>query len=412
MLGSKQRYMGYPLIVLLAILGFRVSAETNFGSPNTVENTIKENKRSKQSWRELLEKDHQFTFGLDYQVLGLSASSPTQGGEDKAAGGVVRLYGAWDLIGLESVNRGGLVWKIEHRHGYTDSSPKEFSFIDPGLGYIGMIGSAYSDQGGRLTNLYWKQKFNEGNTAIIAGYLDTSDYVDTYALASPWTGFTNLAFSTGAGAIGLPDDGVLGVAVGHMLNESLYIIAGVADAKGRSDKPSDGFNTLFNDHKFFSSFELGWTASQDQIYTDNVHMTVWHIDGETQHNLTQTEDAHGINFSASFFATPRFMPFIRAGFSEGDVALYDKSLTIGLGYFGLLSENNNLGFAVNFSEVNDNLAKAYGAADKKQFTSELYYNMTIGEFIQLTPNIQYIDNPAISTEENTWVLGLRARFFL
>ncbi|ABV88329.1 carbohydrate porin [Shewanella pealeana] len=402
--------LGGSLACVGSLFSIDSYASTSFGSPNTVDNTIKDNTRKKESWREKLASEHNLTLGLDYQVLGLSASSPTAGGDDNSAAGVVRFYGSWNLTGLESGNVGGLVWKVEHRHAYTDTAPKAYSFIEPGLGYIGMIGPAYSDQGGRLTNLYWKQQFNQGKTALMAGYLDTSDYVDTYALASPWTGFTNLAFSTGAGAIGLPDDGVLGLAVGHMLDDNFYIIAGAADAKGRSDKPSDGFETLFNDHKLFTTFELGWTASQEHIYTDNVHVTLWHMDGGTQHNLTQpSESGQGINFSASFFVTPQLMPFVRGGISQGDVALYDNSLTMGLGYFGLGGEKNNLGFAINFSEVNENLGKAYGVTDDKQFTSEVYYNMSLGEFVQLTPNIQYIDNPAISTEDDTWVIGLRAR---
>ncbi|WP_394204825.1 carbohydrate porin [Shewanella waksmanii] len=402
----------WALVVAMAMCSGQAVAEINFGSPDTVDNTIKDNTREKQSWREALASEHHLTLGLDYQALGLSASSATDGGDDSAAAGVMRFYGAWNLVGLDDGNTGGLVWKIEHRHKYTDVDPKSFSFIEPGLGYIGMIGPAYSDQGSRLTNLYWKQKFNGGKTSMMVGYLDTTDYVDTYALASPWTGFTNLAFSTGAGAIGLPDDGILGLAVGHMLSDNFYTVLGVADGKGRSDKPADGFETLFNDHKLFTTFELGWTASQEQIYTDNVHVTFWHLDGGTQHNLTGTESGRGVNFSASYFVTQQLMPFVRGGISEGDVALYEKSLTLGVGYFGLLAAKNSLGFAINFSEVNDNLAQAYGVTDKNQFTSELYYNMHLGEFIQLTPNIQYIDNPAISTEKDTWVLGLRMRFVL
>ncbi|MEF1303629.1 carbohydrate porin, partial [Vibrio owensii] len=236
--------------------------------------------------------------------------------------------------------------------------------------------------------------------------------VDTYALASPWTGFTNLAFSTGGGSIGLPDDGILGLAVGHMLTDNFYMVAGVADGKGRSDEPFDGFDTLFNDHKLFTTFELGWAASQDQIYTDNVHLTAWHLDGDTQHNLTNKDSGQGINFSASYFATEQLMPFVRGGFSEGDVALYDRSLTVGIGYFGLGKPTNNLGFAVNWSHVNDNLEQAYGVDDSEQFTAELYYNMQLNDYIQITPDIQYIKDPAFSNKSSTWVLGLRARIFI
>jgi len=397
------------ILFLLPCITFSVMAETNFAGPDAVDNTLNDNQRVKQTWRDSLASEQNLTFGLDYQVLGLSASDPTAGGDDQASAGVARFYGAWDLIGLKSGNAGGIVWKVEHRHAFSDLSPKEFSFIGSGLGYAGMIGPAYSDQGARLTNLYWKQKLNSGKTSFVAGYLDTTDYVDTYALASPWTGFTNLAFSTGGGAIGLPDDGILGVAVGHMLTDKLYMVAGVADGKGKSDEPLAGFDTLFNDHKLFTTFEFGWAASQEQIYTDNIHLTAWHLDGGTQHNLTNTERGQGINFSASYFATPQLMPFIRAGFSEGDIALYEQSISTGIGYFGLAGAGNNLGVALNWSNVNDNLEDVYLVEDASQFTTEIYYNMQLNEFIQLTPDIQYINEPAFSTESSSWVIGIRAR---
>jgi porin len=403
-------YILLPLSTLSAC--FYALAETNFGGPDTVDNTIAENNRPKQSWRESLASEHNLTFGADYQVLGLKATQPTSGGDDAASAGVARFYGSWNLIGLDSGNVGGLTWKVEHRHGFSDLSPKEFSFIGNGLGYAGMIGPAYSDQGSRLTNLYWKQKLNGGKTSFMVGFLDTTDYVDTYALASPWTGFTNLAFSTGGGAIGLPDDGILGVAVGHMITENYYVVAGLADGKGQSSDPFDGFNTLFNDHKLFKTLELGWTASQNQIYTDNIHITAWQLDGGTQHNLTNQDSGQGINFSASTFVSEQLMPFVRGGFSSGDVALYDKSISAGLGYFGLLSSANTLGVAINWSEVNENLSSAYGVGRSRQTTAEIYYNWSVNDFIQITPDIQYIKDPAFSTQSSTWVFGVRARVYL
>ncbi len=397
-----------PIIALSA----NALAEANFGSPDAVENTIQENTRPKQSWRESLASEKNLTFGLDYQVLALSASDPTQGGEDSATSGVARFYGTWNFNGADQSDFGSVTWKVEHRHAYTDLSPKELSFLGDGLGYAGMIGPAYSDQGARLTNLYWKKKVSNGQGTLMMGYLDTTDYVDVYALASPWNGFVNLAFSTGGGTIGLPDDGILGAAFGHMLNENFYVVTGIADGKGKSDEPLEGFDTLFSDGKLFTTFELGWTASQEQIYTDNIHITAWHLDGGTQHNLTNSDGGQGVNFSASYFANTQLMPFIRGGLSEGDVALYDKSLTVGIGYFGLAREKNNLGFAVNWSEVNDNLENAYGVDDSTQFTSELYYNMHINDFFQITPDIQYLKDPAFSSEPSSWVFGLRARLYL
>ncbi len=65
-------------------------------------------------------------------------------------------------------------------------------------GYVGFIGAPFSDQQGRLTNLYWRQRLNGGRATLVAGYLDVTDYADTLIGGSPWTGFSNLAFSTGS----------------------------------------------------------------------------------------------------------------------------------------------------------------------------------------------------------------------
>lgn len=133
----------FSFIALSLVMASSVNA-ANFGSPDTVDNTIAENAREKRTWRESLAEDHNLTFGLDYQALGLTASDPQSGGEDTASAGVARFYGSWNLIGLDSGNTGGVVWKVEHRHAYSDLSPKEFSFIGNGLGYAGMIGPMHT----------------------------------------------------------------------------------------------------------------------------------------------------------------------------------------------------------------------------------------------------------------------------
>ncbi|WP_261817052.1 carbohydrate porin [Vibrio gallicus] len=389
----------------------------NFEGPDSVGNTISEQKIPQKSWRESLAEEG-LTFGLDYNALSLASKDGVAGNSVDASSGVVRFYGAWDLIGRDSGNTGGIVWKVEHRHAYSDTAPKGFGFIgDDQIGYVGMIGSAFSDQGARVTNLHWKQKLNGGKTSIIAGWQDVTDYVDTYALASPWSGFSNLAFSTGAGSMGLPDDGVLALSAGHMLNDNFYVIAGIADANGKSDDIFDGFDTAFgSDASYFTTLELGWTASQDQIFTDNFHITLWHFGDDTRHNLAypdtaNTDGGQGINFSWSTFITPQIMPFIRGGISEGQVALYDKSVSAGFGYFGLGAPKNNLGFAVNWAEVNHQILQPISHSDE-QWTAELYYNMQFGEHFQITPDVQIIKDPAFSNKDSAVVFGIRARLFL
>ncbi|WP_048606128.1 carbohydrate porin [Vibrio coralliirubri] len=386
----------------------------NFEGPDSVENTIAEQKAQKKSWRESLAEDG-FTFGADYFALGLTSGDGAGGDSVDASSGVARLYGSWHLFGKDTQNSGSLVWKVEHRHAYGDTSPKGYSFGP--LGYVGSIGPAYSDQGFRVTDLNWKQKINDGKGTIVVGWQDVTNYADVYALASPWSGFTNLAFSTGSGAMGLADDGVLALSAGHMLGENFYVVGGIADAKGKSDDIFDGFDTAFgSDASYFTTLELGWTASQEQIYTDNFHVTFWDFGDDTRHsNSLAAEGGSGVNFSWSQFMTDQVMPFVRGGFSEGDVALYDKSISVGMGYFGLGKPTNNLGVALNWAEVNGDSFAADAKAisgSTEQWTAEIYYNMQFGDHFQVTPDIQYIKDPAFSNESSAWVFGIRARVFI
>ncbi|MFA0157390.1 carbohydrate porin [Vibrio sp. 10N.261.46.A3] len=389
----------------------------NFEGPDSVENTIAEQKAQKKSWRESLAEDG-FTFGADYFALGLTSGDGVGGDSVDASSGVARLYGSWHLLGKDTQNSGSLVWKVEHRHAYGDTSPKEFGFIGSDqIGYVGLIAPAFSDQGFRVTDLNWKQKINDGKGTIVVGWQDVTNYADVYALASPWSGFTNLAFSTGSGAMGLPDDGVLALSAGHMLGENFYVVGGIADAKGKSDDIFDGFDTAFgSDASYFTTLELGWTASQEQIYTDNFHVTFWDFGDDTRHNLAfpdqnNTDGGKGVNFSWSQFMTDQVMPFVRGGISEGQVALYDKSLSVGFGYFGLGKPTNNLGVAVNWSELNEEILQPVANSDE-QWTAEIYYNMQFGDHFQVTPDIQYTKDPAFSNESSAWVFGIRARVFI
>ena len=157
-------------------------------------------------WKQGLQEDTGFSFGLDYSSLYLQSSEDGASGDDSAASGMLRVFGSWDLVGRGTKNTGAAVWKIEHRHRYTDGSPQGFGFDQ---GYVGLIEPPFSNEGTRLTNLYWRQRLNEGKATIVAGMLDVTDYVDVYALASPWTGFMNFAFSTGSAAMFIPNDATL-----------------------------------------------------------------------------------------------------------------------------------------------------------------------------------------------------------
>jgi porin len=154
-----------------------------------------------KEWRNGVAEKTGFNWSLDYSAAFMGVNNSP--GEDNAGSGMVRFFGFWDLVNRSGPNKGSLNWKVEHRHKYTDIPVSALGFES---GYVGLFEPPFSDQGSRLTNLYWKQYFAEGKWAFVAGFLDATDFVDVYLLASPWTGFNNFVFSTGSAAMDLPNE--------------------------------------------------------------------------------------------------------------------------------------------------------------------------------------------------------------
>jgi len=370
------------------------SKDPNFGGPDAVDNQIAaDNEKNKPDFKSRLEANN-LNIGFDYSAIAIGATEKLDGSDDFASSGMFRFYGSWNFIGGKSKNTGGLVWKAEHRHSYTDTSVKNFEF---GIGGLGLVTPPFSDEGTRLTNLYYKQKLLNGKATIVAGFLDVTDFVDVFAMASPWTGFMNFAFSTGTTTIALPGDATLGVAGGVMLTDELYMVGSFVDMNSDPTDPFDGFNTFFDDNKYFKSVELGWTKSQGQIYVDNIHFTLWHAD---ESEMQGTTKGQGINFSASRLIDGKWLPFLRAGYSEDAGTLMEKSVSAGFGYYGLGGPSNNLGAAINWGEVK-------GSSD--QYTTEVFYLMKPHPSIEVTADIQYIVNPALNPDQDVLMYGLRAR---
>jgi porin len=136
----------------------------------------------------------------------------------------------------------------------------------------------FNDSGGQLTNLYWKQYMFEGKWAAVAGFLDVTDFVDVYLLASPWTGFNNFVFSTGSAAMDLPNNATLGLGAGGMISKNGLYPGGLFRCQLRSDLSLRGLRKCVDESDFFKWVEVGLTPGQDKIYFDNLHVTFWHID--------------------------------------------------------------------------------------------------------------------------------------
>ena len=100
------------------------------------------------------------------------------------------------------------------------------------------------------------------------------------------------------------------------------------------------------------------------------------------------------------------MPFVRAGYADDGGSLLQKTASAGLA-FHFRDDTSLLGLGFNWGQPNED---TFGPGLDDQSTVELFARLQVMRNLQLTPDIQYIRNPALNPEANdSWVFGLRAR---
>jgi porin len=322
--------------------------------------------------------------GFDYLALGQWSDSDLGVGE--SSGGIARFYGT-----IDAGTGNSFTFKIENRHAYSTVAPQFFGFES---GALSITGTAFNDSDTLLTNLFWTYREPEGRFTLQAGQIDVTDFLDVYGLVSPYTAFQNLAFNTNP-TINAPNPG-LGLAAGVGLGPNLYAVASIVDANGDASEPD---TSVFEQGETFKSLEIGYTSGRDRTYFDNLHLTVWQSDESEEQG--RAED-HGAALSAAWFIGNAWMPFLRYGVSEGTAALYQRSFSTGVGWYGCNTDLAGLGL---------NWAEAKGF-DETQFTAEAFYRFSLSPGFQITPSVQYIAKPLLAPDQDDLIIvGLRGRIF-
>jgi porin len=411
------------LIVLAVARDCKAQANVyNFGGPDTVPNRIRSDRattnflfdfgppQSYYDFKDCLQEKSGYAFQADYFSVYLKSSDSLPGTTDEASSGVFRFSGFWELFGRGTDTTGTLIYLVEHRHRYGETTPAPFSIDN--LGNVGAIEIPFADDGWHLTNLYWSQSWCDGTVVAVAGFLDITDFVDVHPLTSPWTDFSNFAFSIGVSTMDLPDDASLGLAVGAWLTEGVYVIAGFEDLNSDPNCPSKGFNTFFGDHEYFKHVEIGWTGSGwDEYYFNNVHLTLWHAD---RRETTGVPEGSGGVLSFTKSLGQQWQVFARGGLADGGGSLMERSVSIGFGYQPQIETESapadQMGFGFNWGDPNDNL---FGPTANEQCAIETYYRSQITKEFSITPSVQVLFDPALNPgKDSIWVLGLRGRFVL
>ena len=374
----------------------------NFGGPASVEGELEEDAVIKKpafrfpavDFKQGLHDRHGLEIAFHYSALYQGASEHLAGREDEAASGILRTLGRWTVLNRDGKNKGALVFSFDHRNRIgTEVAPADLGFE---AGYLGIPGTLFSNPGWVLVDLNWQQYVNDGQTAFIAGRYDPNDYLDVLGYANPWTAFQNLAIFLNS-SIALPDLSI-GLGAGHWFTDQWYGLATINDANGvvtELDAFDDG-------GEFYKSAEIGWSPSRDERYTHNVHMTAWHAD---QRDDAGIEESWGVTAGLNWTFTDTWMPFLRAGWSDGAAPLVNATLTAGLLHYRA-NRSDLIGLAFNWGDPADD-------ALREQYTAEMFYRFQLAQNLAITPSIQLLLDPALNPKDDqVLIAGLRLRLTL
>ncbi len=181
----------------------------------------------------------------------------------------------------------------------------------------------------RFWELNFQQRFLNNRVAVVLGKIDPTNYLGFHGLIHPFMNFRNYGNSVSPSA-NWPNSGT-GVVAMVRPTEQLYVLGGLNDVQG--DKLADGdwldFGDQFFEGNFFKTVEVGYTPSYDQRYFKKVSLTYWHADA-----YTGSAQGSGVTFAGHWFFEDTFIPFLTAGFSDGNGAntLAKSTVTAGHGY--------------------------------------------------------------------------------
>jgi len=333
-------------------------------------------------------------FNIDYNFLNQYASFSTD--DRRGASGALRFYGRWYPLWAKGPGKGSLVFRFENRHQTGPQTPKELGLATGSS----LTTASFKEFGWGTTALYWAQKTDDGRLAFVAGQMDPGDFEDIFPLLTAWTAFTNNA-SFNNPTTALPNQG-LGVVGRAFVSDHIYLKAGLNDANGEPTKID--FNSFFDVQEYFTWGEVGWAPDPDrELAGESVHLLVWHSDERVE---AEVPEGWGLAFSASQEFGDTWIPYIRAGYSEGDAATLSAMVSLGAGW--RVRDDDLVGAAVTWARP------PQGEKGRDQYTVEAFYRLQLTHNVQLTPGFHWHLKPSYNPLKNSvWVAAVvRFRFVL
>jgi len=387
-----------------------------FGGPASTAAELKEADRIKSSllrfkdiesslepwfdWKHRIFDDYGLSLGFDVNWLYQRASASL--GDRDAFGAIYRLRGEWVAIGRGSPNTGSLVYRAEYRDNhFADVAPAAFG-KEIGAASI-TTGFAYaSNFGPTVSELYWKQLYNDKRFGFVVGILDFGPYFDYYPYTTLGKGFLTreLLLNPTLATTGV---GHLGAAVKGFIGDHVWVGGALYDANAVNGELN---LDTWDNGELLSHVELGWTPARKRNRTDRVQLTYWEVDERRGAGIPA---GRGWALSISGEIGERFVPFFRVGDTDGGGgAPAEQHISVGFGK--MIRRDDRISVAV---ARNKPSRKTNGADLNHEYVIESSYQLQVSQNLSLLPNLQLIVDPAnYPAKSLIWVFSLRIRLTL
>ncbi|MHC5108387.1 MAG: carbohydrate porin [Planctomycetota bacterium] len=278
-----------------------------------------------------------------------------------------------------------------------------------------------------VAQLWYRQHLADRRISLTLGYLDFQTIVDRNAFANS----EDRQFMHQA----LDNNPIIPLAIGLGASlmirpcEAYTITLGVADAQHVFFKP--GFSTAFHDEAWWFTYMEHGLAIQfpskrgplagnyrvGMIYDPRPRAIFTDPDAREDPRFKGDDYGFYVNFDQVVL---RESPdddqglgvFGRFGYRTSETNRYARFYSAGLSYQGLIPgrDEDVLGFGFAMIEVSDDLRRRELRDADRETIYELYYAIRVTEWLTISPDVQYIDNPG-ATGEFTHALtaGVRAR---
>jgi porin len=384
-----------------------------FGGPSSVSEELRESNETRASiyqfntmqrafgpWfdrKRELNEDYGFTLGVNAYWLYQGASgSMTE--EDDAFGGIYRMQGSWTTFGRGTGHAGSLGWRIENRSkAFTDLAPQSLA-TDVGISSLS-TGFGYSDNFDTdLAVLNWTQRFNDGKSAVAVGRLAFDAYLDAFPFQTFSRGFINRSFLLSP-TLGTTGIGALGIVAKGFVSSNIWLGGQIYDGNAVS---GDFDRETFEEHEWLKSLEIGWTPSMEERNRERIQFTWWEKDARRKAGIPAGQ---GWAISATFQIGERWQPFVRLGHSDGGAGVAaEDAASIGVEMKPRMDQAWSLGLG--WARPS---RKTHGRGLDNETVVETSYKFQLSPNFSLTPDIQYVRNPAKNPGESSiLVAGVRA----